>query len=495
MDSIVSVGTFELVRPPRDRKPIGCKWVYSVKRTTTGEISRYKARLVAQGFAQKPSIDFTETFAPVAKTDSIRLLLAFATANDFKIHQVNVKSAFFNGKLKETIFMHQPKGFIAKGKEDWVWQLNQTLYGLRQSGRVWYQKLRDALLELKFEPSAADPCVFIRLNNGNLTLVFTHVDDLGLICNLVNEVTQLKGELAKHFPISDLGEAHHLLGIKITHDRAKRTISLCQERYILDLLRKYGFDNANPVWTPLDSSTHLCKNMPSTKQDQQEYRDFPYQSIVGSLMHAAVMMRPNITHSVQQVTQFMSDPQPAHCLAVKRILCYLHGIAGYQLTYGPDCNLKITAYCDTNYTNDPNTRKSISGYAFMFNGGCFAWNSQKQTSVSLSTVEAEYIATVHASKTAVWLRTLLCELHLINDSDPIDLRVNNQSAIALINLDNSVNEHSKHIEVCYHWIRNTVHKGLIFPSHISSDLNISDILTKPLDCNAHTRLTSALRLS
>ena len=268
MDSIVSIGTFKLVHPPHNHKPIGCKWVYCVKRTTTGEISRYKARLVAQGFTQKPSIDFTKTFTPVAKTNSICLLLAFATANDFKIHQVDVKSAFLNGKLEETIFMCQPKGFIAKGKEDWVWQLNQTLYGLRQSGHVWYQKLRDTLLKLNFEPNTTDPCVFIRSNNGNLTLIFTHVDDLSLICNSVNKVTQLKGELAKHFPISDLGEAHHLLGIKITCDHTKQTISLSQERYILDLLRKYDFNNMNPVWTPLDSLTCLCKNMPSTKQDQ-----------------------------------------------------------------------------------------------------------------------------------------------------------------------------------------------------------------------------------
>ena len=218
MESIVSVGTFELVPPPCDCKPISCKWVYRVKCTSSGEISRYKARLVTQGFRQKPGIDFTETFAPVTKTNSIRLLLAFAAANNFEIHQVDVKSAFLNGKLEESIYMHQPKGFVAKGKEDWVWQLCQTLYGLRQSSHVWYQKLQDALLELGFKPSAADPCVFIRSRDGDLSIIFTHVDDLGLICNSVNLVAWLKGELVKYFPISDLGEIHHLLGIKVTHN-------------------------------------------------------------------------------------------------------------------------------------------------------------------------------------------------------------------------------------------------------------------------------------
>jgi len=498
LNSITSVGTFELVPPPRDRKPIGSKWVYRVKRTSSGEISRYKARLVAQGFAQKPGIDFTETFAPVAKTDSIRLLLAFAAAHNFEIHQVDVKSAFLNGKLEETIYMRQPKGFVAKGKEDWVWKLYQTLYGLRQSGRVWYQKLRDALLELGFKPSAADPCVFIRSCDNNLSIVFTHVDDLGLICNSTNEVARLKGELARYFPISDLGEVHHLLGIKITRDRDKHTIALSQERYILDLLRKYRYENLNPVRTPLETSIRLCKDMASVKvtsgKDQREYEDFPYQSIVGSLMHAAIMTRPDIAHAVQQVAQFMSEPKPAHCAAVKRILRYLSGTANYQLTYGPNGDSKVIAYCDADFANDPDTRRSISGFAFMFNGGCFAWSSRKQTSVSLSTAEAEYISAVHAAKSAAWLRTLLRELELITN-ESINLRVDNQSAIALINLNDSVNERSKHIEIRHHWIRDAVRKGIISVSHVPSEFNISDIFTKPLDYNTHTRLTSLLGLS
>ena len=113
---------------------------------------------------------------------------------------------------------------MAKGKEDWVWQLNQTLYGLRQSGRVWYQKLRDTLFGLGFKPSAADPCVFLRITDKDLAIVFTHADDLGLICDTVGEIVQLKGELSKHFAISDLGEINHLLGIKVTRDCTKRTI-------------------------------------------------------------------------------------------------------------------------------------------------------------------------------------------------------------------------------------------------------------------------------
>ena len=499
MDSIASVGTFELVPPPRDRKPIGCKWVFCVKRDASGEISHYKARLVAQGFAQKPGVDFTKTFAPVAKTDSICFLLAFAAARDLEIHQVDVKSTFLNGKLEETIYMKQPKGYVAKGKEDWVWKLCQTLYGLRQSGRIWYQKLRDTLSELGLKPSTADPCVFIRIDDEHLTIVFTHVDDLGVICDSVDEIARLKGELAKRFPISDLGEIHHLLGIKVTRDRDKRTISLSQEQYLLDLLQKFDFADAKPVRTPLDTSTRLSKTMaPATttsgKQDQQGSSDFPYQSIVGLLMHAAVMTRPNITHAVQQVAQFMSDPKPPHCVVIKRILRYLRGTTNYQLSYGPGSDIKVTAYCDADFANDPDTRKSISGFAFMLNGGCFAWSLKKQTSVSLSTAEAEYIAAVHAAKSAAWLRILLTELRLI-DNEPIDLRIDNMSAIALINLDNSVNERSKHIEVHYHWIHDAVRKSIISPSHISSEFNISDILTKPLDPNPHTRLTSSLGLS
>ena len=211
-------------------------------------------------------------------------------------------------------------------------------------------------------------------------------------------------------------------------------------------------------------------------------------------MHAAVMTRPDIAHAVQQVAQFMSNPQPAHCVAVKRIMRYLRDTASYQLTYGPESDSRVMAYCDADFANNPDTQKLISGFAFMFNSGCFAWSSKKQTLVSLSTAKAEYISAVHAAKSAAWLRTLLNELQLINN-DPIDLRIDNQSAIALINLNNLVNKRSKHIEVRYHWIREAVHKCIISPSHIPSKLNISDILTKPLDRNSHSCLTSPLGLS
>ena len=238
----------------------------------------------------------------------------------------------------------------------------------------------------------------------------------------------------------------------------------------------------------------MALSKPSFNRDQREYEDFPYQSIVGSLMHAAVMTRPNITHAVQQVTQFMAEPMPAHCTAVKQILRYLHGTADYQLTYGVDSDSTVTAYCDADFANDIDTQKSISGFAFMFNSGCFAWSSQKQTSVSLLTAEAEYIAAVHAGKTVAWLHSLLQELGITAD-DPINLQVDNQSAIVLIDLDNSVNKHSKHIEVCYHRICDAVCKGNISPLHIPSEFNISDILTKPLDRITHACLTTSLRLT
>jgi hypothetical protein len=249
----------------------------------------------------------------------------------------------------------------------------------------------------------------------------------------------------------------------------------------------------------MDTSIRLSKEMPpanvtSGKHNQREYHDFPYQSIVSSLMHAAIMTCPDIAHAVQQVVQFMSNPQPAHCTTVKRILRYLRGTADYRLTHSPDLDSKVTTYCDADYTNDPDMRKLISRFAFMFNSRCFAWSLRKQTSVSLSTAEAKYISAVYAVKTAAWLRTLLSELQLIN-YEPIDSHIDNQSAIVPINLDNSVNKRSKHIKVHYHWTRNMVRKGIISPSHIPSELNISDILTKPLDRNIHSCLTSLLRLS
>lgn len=492
INSVTSIGTFDLVKLPPNREAIGSKWVYRLKRDPAGEISRHKARIVALGCAQQPGIDFFDTHAPVAKMDAIRFLLAYAAMCDFEIHQVDVKTAFLNGDLEETIYMRQPKGYVVKGKEDHVWKLNKTLYGLKQAGRVWYHKLRDSLLDIGFKTCTVDPCVFIRYtpNSGSLSIIFAHVDDLGLICNSIAEVNRIKGELSRFFQISDLGEIYHLLGIKIIRNRQKRTLSLSHAHYISSILEKYDYENLNPVSTPLEPGLKLTK---TSTTDSNSANSYPYQAVVGSLMHAAVMTRPDISHAVMRVAQFMSDPDLTHWSAVKRILRYLKGTQNFCLTYGRSDNDTVVAYSDADYGNDRDTRRSISGYAFMIGGGCFAWSSKKQATVTLSTAEAEYIAGTSATKEIIWLRTFLREIGLPQQAPSI-LYVDNASAIAIMNQPDVVNDRSKHIDVRHHWIREMVRTQILQPQHIPTDYNISDIFTKGLHRQRHHDLAARLGL-
>ena len=217
LDMINHLGTCKLVRLPKDRKPIGCKWVYRIKRDNLGNIIVYRARLVAQGFSQKPGIDYLETFAPVAKIESIRLLLAISAVLDWEVHVIDIDSAFLNSDLPpdQAVYLAQPPGHVVKGKEDYVWLLLKGLYGLKQSGHLWYQKLKGILLEIGFSACKSDPCIFIRTSSKAISIISSHVDDLGLYSNSKSEIQRVKSQIAKHVSIKDLGEIQTILGMEV----------------------------------------------------------------------------------------------------------------------------------------------------------------------------------------------------------------------------------------------------------------------------------------
>ena len=225
LDSITANSTYEIVPLPAGRRAIGCKWVYKIKRRADGSIDRYKARLVAKGYSQLYGIDFTETFAPVVRFSSLRAILALAAAADYEIHQMDVKTAFLNGDLDEDIYMQQPDGHRADGaKADHVWKLNKSLYGLKQAGRAWNQKIHTALVELGFTSLHSDSCVYVKRDGSTVMYVLVYVDDLLLVTNDMAQLTATKTALSGRFDMKDMGEAHFILGVQITRDRARRQL-------------------------------------------------------------------------------------------------------------------------------------------------------------------------------------------------------------------------------------------------------------------------------
>ena len=493
LHTIMAMGSYELVSCPPDRKPIGTKWVYHRKRDAIGDVSRLRARLVAQGYTQIPGIDFFETHAPVVSISSLRALLSIVAINDWEAHSVDVDSAFLNSDIDQPIYCKQPPGFAVKGKEDHVWLLLKALYGLKQAGYLWYKKLQSILVNLGFNVCRSDPCVFIRFIAQRIAIISTHVDDLGLYTNTKDEMALVKKEIAIHVPIKDSGELTYLLGIEILRDRQARTISLSHRRYIDTVLERYGMSKCNPVSSPIDPNVRLTRNQSAqSDEDQELMKHIPYQSAVGALMHPAVMTRPDIAHAVQQVAQFMSNPGNTHWTAVKRIFRYLKGSRNYVLTLGgKDVSLELTAYSDSDFAMSKDNGRSISGTALFLGTGCFLWSSKKQTVVALSTVEAELYAAVQTGRDIIWMRQFLEEIGFPQTS-PTTLHIDASSTIDVMENEAKVSARTRHIDIRHFWIREKTRARLFIPQHIATQDNVADVMTKGLRPPDHQRMMGML---
>jgi hypothetical protein len=485
--SLIDNGTWELVKLPPGRKTVGCKWVFKVKHGADGEVARFKSRLVAKGYSQSYGLDYDETFSPVVRFSSIRALLAFAIQKGMLIHQMDVTTAFLNGKLEEDVFMDQPEGYIIPGKEDLVCHLKRSIYGLKQSPRCWNKELVDYLTELGFIQSDGDPCVFVRTVNDKLVIIAVYVDDLILATEDSTDMCDLKKALSNCFKMKDLGMLHYCLGIEITQE--SDCVKLTQKQYILKLLKKYGMSDANTVSTPSDRNVKLIKDDGvSGKVDKSMY-----QSMVGSLLYAAVATRPDIGQSVSMVSKFSSDPTMAHLTAVKRILRYLKGTVDLGLTYSKSDGNVLKAYSDSDWAGDQDDRHSTSGFVSVLSGSAISWLSKKQASVALSTAEAEYIALSTTTQEVVWLRRLLRDFG-VDMSQATEVFGDNQGSIALSK--NPVHhKRTKHIDIRYHFVREAVVDGIVKITYCPTKEMVADILTKPLPRGQFEILRSKLGLS
>jgi hypothetical protein len=472
MASVEENHTWELVDPPIGCRPIGLKWVFKVKRNERGEIVRHKARLVAKGFVQREGIDFQEVFAPVARMESVRLLLALAASKDWRVHHMDVKSAFLNGELEEEIYVQQPPGFEVAGEERKVLRLRKALYGLRQAPRAWNTKLDTSLGTLGFTKCATEHALYTKASARGHLIVGVYVDDLIITGAAQRDIDDFKRQMTVLFRMSDLGLLTYYLGIEVQQGRGANTLR--QSDYARKLLERGGMSGCKPCPTPMEEKLKLSKASSAPRVDATSYR-----SIVGGLRYLE-HTRPDISFAVGYVSRFMEDPREDHLAAVKHLLRYVAGTVGYGLIYprGGAKMLKLLGYSDSDMAGDLDGRRSTTGVIF-FLGACpVTWQSHKQKVVALSTCEAEYIAAATASCQGVWLRRLLHELTGEEAPAPV-LRVDNQSAIALAK-NPVLHDRSKHIEIKYHYIRECVDGGRIILEHVVTGQQLGDIFTKPL---------------
>jgi transposase InsO family protein len=502
--SLQRTGTYELTKLPGGRQAIGCKWVFKIKRHADGSIDRYKARLVAKGFSQKEGLDYKETFAPVAKFASIRTLLALAAHQDYEIHQMDVKTAYLNGDLDVELYMTQPEGFVVAGQEELVCKLRKSLYGLKQAGRAWFEKINTALIKMDFTPLDSDHCVYVRHRGDEVMYIVLYVDDLLLIGSSLAEVKQLKTDLSARFEMTDLGEAEYVLGLQLTRNRRARTLSLSQSDYIRRLLERYGMSECNKAPTPLPTGLRLSKkDCPAVKPAEPLLVDgkHTYASVVGAIMYAMLGTRPDLAFAIGLLTRFNSNPGPHHIGALKRVLRYLKGTIDFQLTYGTEgsgssgssnSTLAVLGHCDSDWGASLDDRRSVSGTVFTIAGGAVTWQAQRQKSVALSTVEAEYMAACQAAKDAVWLRAFLIGLGL-NATAPTNIFCDSQGAIALAK-NPEHHQRSKHIDLRYHFVREQVTGGAIALVYTPTSDMVADQLTKPLSREMHNRCIRSMGL-
>lgn len=471
MAAIAENGTWSLADLPAGHRPIGLKWVFKLKKDASGAVVRHKARLVAKGYVQRAGIDFEEAFAPVARLDSVRTLIAVAAHEGWVVHHLDVKSAFLNGDLVEEVYVTQPPGFVVAGHERQVLKLNKALYGLRQAPRAWNMKLDHTLGNLGFTRCTEEHGIYTRGEGRKRVLLGVYVDDLIITGADQSEVDAFKEEMKHLFKMSDLGRLSYYLGIEVKQKDGR--ITLAQGAYAAKLLEKAGMSNCNIVHTPMENRLKLSKKTSSPSVDSTYYR-----SIVGSLRYL-VHTRPDICFAVGYVSRFMENPTMEHLSAVKHILRYVAGTLHYGLCYIKGLGeFKLYGYSDADMAGDVDDCKSTTGVLFCFGNKPVTWCSQKQTVVALSSCEAEYIAASSAVCQGLWLGSLLGSLYG-KGASVATILIDNQSAIQLCK--NPVfHGRSKHIKTRFHFIRESVEGGEVVVEKVHTNDQLADIFTKSL---------------
>uniref|UniRef100_A0A2N9H3N1 Integrase catalytic domain-containing protein n=1 Tax=Fagus sylvatica TaxID=28930 RepID=A0A2N9H3N1_FAGSY len=472
--------TWDLVHKPAGTSIVGCRWVFTVKQNPNGSVDRLKARLVAKGFTQTYGLDYTETFSPVAKLNSIRIIISLAANLDWPLHQLDVKNAFLHGDLNETVYMAQPPGFESKG--EYVCHLKKSIYGLKQSPRAWFDKFSKAVVSHGMTRSQADHSVFFKKTKTGIVILVVYVDDIVITGSDKEGIQILINHLSSSFLTKYLGKLRYFLGIEVA--RSKAGISLSQRKYTLDILQDTGYLGSKPVATPMESNLKL---MP----DEGEFIDDPdtYRRLVGKLIYLTIT-RPDISYAVSVVSQFMTNPRVPHMNAVIRILKYLKNAPGRGLFYRSSGHLRIEGYTDADWAGSPSDRKSTTGYCTFIGGNLVTWRSKKQSVVARSSAEAEYRAMAHSTCELTWLRTVLQEFGLLTQG-PTPLYCDNQAAIHIAS--NPVfHERTKHIEVDCHFVRSKVESKDIITPFVPSGSQLADIFTKALPKNAIDSICSKL---
>lgn len=489
-------GAFRRVPRPRGANIIPPKWVFDVKCDDGDEwITRFKARCTAKGFRQRWGRDYTDTFAPTPRLETIRVLMMVSLLWMVALHSMDVKTAFLIPKLPrgERVYLDVPAGDVPPRQwvdVDYVFLLLKCIYGLKQSARYWNKEVNAFLQSLGFTPLHADPCVYVMKDEEGLPLcmLVVHVDDILIQAN-DPFLSQLKGKLKGKYEMKDVGEVSAYLGMRVRRSKDGRSLEMDQRASIEELLKDFQMEHCSTtkVSTPMDARSFGRDNQ--VQGPIEERHNGLYRELVGRLIFISKCTRPDIAFAVGVLARSMDRPTMGDWLAAKRVLRYLRGTIEYVLRFTvrrsakPGDPIDLVGYSDSDYAGDIFTRRSTSGYVFMMGDCAISWRSKRQATVSRSTTEAELVALNSAASEALWLQMLLRGMGAWPDESegkvPVPIKEDNAGAKAIA-LDHRQGERIKHMDVKHLAIREFIESGDLIVEAIGSKENLADIFTKPL---------------
>ena len=492
--SLDAYGTFVHVVPPPGARVMRSKFVFKLKRDSDGAPLKYKARLVAQGFSMVQGVDYHDTFAPTLSTKSLRVVLALVAHLDYELLQFDVPTAFLNATMNEEVYMRTPTGDTVR--------LLKTLYGVKQAPREWNLDFNESIVEIGYTRCSSDSCVYVKTSaTGRVMILPIYVDDGFPACHS-SDLIEMRADIERlmvKYQIQVITDATVVIGLRVTRDRAARTLRLDQSVYVARLLEQYRMSECKHAPTP-SSGVKLSAESSGEEVTSAESSDASrnlthYGSLVGALLYVALCTRPDIAHATGVLSRFIASPRAHHWIAAKRVLRYLAGTSHLGLEYGGAGERDSTIvlgpnYCDADWAGDVTDRKSTTGYVMKVNGSTVSWASRKQTTVSLSSAEAEYMAAGAAAQEVLWLRALLRDLGFEQRSATVVL-CDNQAAIAIAS-DDVHHARTKHIDIRHHFIRDHVASGVLALRWVSTHAQEADVLTKALGAVPYSRMRDCI---
>ncbi|MBW0482496.1 hypothetical protein O181_022211 [Austropuccinia psidii MF-1] len=487
LQNMTDLNFWEEVAVKEETKLIGTTWVFKTKRNDLNQIIEHKARLCAQGFSQTQGKDYSKTFAPTGRLNSLRTLISYAAVNNLKFEQLDIKSAFLNAPLEEDIYLTIPQG-LDRDKKHTCLKLKKAIYGLKQAPLAWYKRLSSWLVNFGFNISKADSYVFYLKSDKPLWL-FLHVNDIGIFGR---NLTHFKKAIEQEFQTKLLGSANLMLGIKIVHQ--PDTITLTQSHYIDSLLENYGMSKCKYTVTPLIPNMHLEA---SSRTDQEEFASLKinYQSAVGSLSYLSTATRPDLSYSVSALCQFLENPGIQHWRAFMHVLKSLKGTSETGLVYKKNTSKLPVAYSNAGWGNCRVTRRSTTGYLIFFNDNLVIWKTRKQPTVSLSSGEAKYRSLADLTSKLLWFKQFSEEINILTMTGAISIHEDNQGCINTANSDCNTNtRRMKHIDIQLHFIQDLIENKTIKLIYTPTASMLADFLTKSVSRPAIKRAMQELRL-